>query len=289
MDLILLEKIKRLAVIAMVSNDELMEQLVLKGGNAIDLIYQISGRASVDLDFSIQNEFHKDDLEDLREKVVTGLVETFRQEGLTAFDITFTEKPERIPDEYKDFWGGYKIGFKVIPSQMYSNGLGNIDSLRRCATVVGPRNRKVFRIEISKFEYCEGKVEKEIDDYTVYVYSTEMLVLEKIRSICQQIPEYKDIIKTHSPVARARDFFDIYILLEKFPSDLNSEGMKDLLKAIFAAKKVPLGYIKKVSNQREFHRPDWVSVEDTVKRGIKLKGFDFYFDYVVDRLESIER
>jgi len=201
MDLILLEKIKRLAVIAMVSNDELMEQLVLKGGNAIDLIYQISGRASVDLDFSIQNEFHKDDLEDLREKVVTGLVETFRQEGLTVFDITFTEKPERIPDEYKDFWGGYKIGFKVIPSQMYSNGLGNIDSLRRCATVVGPRNRKVFRIEISKFEYCEGKVEKEIDDYTVYVYSTEMLVLEKIRSICQQIPEYKDIIKTHSPVA----------------------------------------------------------------------------------------
>jgi len=289
MDLILLEKIKRLAVIAMVSNDELMEQLVLKGGNAIDLIYQISGRASVDLDFSIQNEFHKDDLEDLREKVVTGLVETFRQEGLTVFDITFTEKPERIPDEYKDFWGGYKIGFKVIPSQMYSNGLGNIDSLRRCATVVGPRNRKVFRIEISKFEYCEGKVEKEIDDYTVYVYSTEMLVLEKIRSICQQIPEYKDIIKTHSPVARARDFFDIYILLEKFPSDLNSERMKDLLKAIFAAKKVPLGYIKKVSNQREFHRPDWVSVEDTVKRGIKLKGFDFYFDYVVDRLESIER
>lgn len=289
MDLILLEKIKRLAVIAMVSNDELMEQLVLKGGNAIDLIYQISGRASVDLDFSIQNEFHKDDLEDLREKVVTGLVETFRQEGLTVFDITFTEKPERITDEYKDFWGGYKIGFKVIPSQMYSNGLGNIDSLRRCATVVGPRNRKVFRIEISKFEYCEGKVEKEIDDYTVYVYSTEMLVLEKIRSICQQIPEYKDIIKMHSPVARARDFFDIYILLEKFPSDLNSESMKDLLKAIFAAKKVPLGYIKKVSNQREFHRPDWVSVEDTVKRGIKLKGFDFYFDYVVDRLESIER
>lgn len=288
MDLILLDKIKRLAVISMVSNDELMEQLVLKGGNAIDLIYQISGRASVDLDFSIQNEFHKDDLEDLREKVVTGLVETFRQEGLTVFDITLAERPKRIADEYKDFWGGYKIGFKVIPSQIYSNDLGNIDSLRRCATVVGPRNRKVFRIEISKFEYCEGKVEKEIDDYTVYVYSTEMLVLEKIRSICQQIPEYKDIIKTHSPVARARDFFDIYILLEKFPSDLNSEGMKDLLKAIFAAKKVPLGYIKKVSNQREFHRPDWVSVEDTVKRGIKLKGFDFYFDYVVDRLESIE-
>jgi len=288
MDLRLLETIKRLAVIAMVSNDELMEQLVFKGGNAIDLVYQISGRASVDIDFSIQNEFQKDELEDLREKVVSSLMETFGEAGLTVFDIRFTERPEKKSNEYKDFWGGYKVEFKVISSQMYSNGVGSIDSLRRRATVVGPRNRKVFRIEISKFEYCDGKIEKEIDGYTVYVYSTEMLVLEKIRSICQQVPEYKDIIKTHSPVARARDFFDIHILLENFPLDLNSGRTKEVLKAIFAAKKVPLGYIKKVSSQREFHRPDWVSVEDTVKRGIELKGFDFYFDYVVNRLESIE-
>lgn len=51
MDLILLEKIKKLAIISIVSDDELMEKLVLKGGNAIDLIYQVSGRASIDLIF----------------------------------------------------------------------------------------------------------------------------------------------------------------------------------------------------------------------------------------------
>ena len=51
MDINILEKVKRLAIIAMVSDDELMDILVLKGGNAIDLIYQVSGRASIDIDF----------------------------------------------------------------------------------------------------------------------------------------------------------------------------------------------------------------------------------------------
>ena len=38
-----IDKIKRLTIIAMVSDDYLMEQLVLKGGNAIDIVYQFSG------------------------------------------------------------------------------------------------------------------------------------------------------------------------------------------------------------------------------------------------------
>jgi len=288
MDLVLLEKIKRLAVIAVVSNDELMEQLVLKGGNAIDLVYQISGRASIDLDFSMENEFHKEELEDLRGKIESCLIETFRLEGMTVFDIKLLEKPKTISKEYRDFWGGYKIDFKVIPDDVYSDNVDDIDSLRKYATVVGPRNRKTFEIEISKFEYCLGKIPKEIDGYTVYVYTTEMLVLEKIRSICQQVPEYKNIVKTHKPVARARDFFDIYILMKNFPLDLNDERIKALLKAIFAAKKVPLGYINKVSNQRDFHRTDYDSVKDTVKSGVDLKDFDFYFDFVIGLLQSIK-
>jgi hypothetical protein len=40
-----LETIKIHAIIAMFSDDELMEKLVLKGGNALDLIYRISPRA----------------------------------------------------------------------------------------------------------------------------------------------------------------------------------------------------------------------------------------------------
>ncbi len=52
-----LERIKKLVVIAMFSDDELMERLVLKGGNALDLIHRISTRASLDLDFSMERDF----------------------------------------------------------------------------------------------------------------------------------------------------------------------------------------------------------------------------------------
>lgn len=43
-DLAELEKIKKLAIVAVFSDDELMERLVLKGGNALDLIHGISTR-----------------------------------------------------------------------------------------------------------------------------------------------------------------------------------------------------------------------------------------------------
>ena len=43
------EEIKRLALIAMFSDDDLMQTLVLKGGNAMDLIYNVGHRASRDL------------------------------------------------------------------------------------------------------------------------------------------------------------------------------------------------------------------------------------------------
>ena len=45
-----LDRIKRLAIVAMFSDDGLMEKLVLKGGNLLDLVYGISTRASLDVD-----------------------------------------------------------------------------------------------------------------------------------------------------------------------------------------------------------------------------------------------
>ncbi|MBL7119885.1 MAG: nucleotidyl transferase AbiEii/AbiGii toxin family protein [Dehalococcoidia bacterium] len=59
MDLDLLERVKRFAIVSVVSNDELMEQLVLKGGNAIDLIYGISDRGSIDIDLRYHQKVWK--------------------------------------------------------------------------------------------------------------------------------------------------------------------------------------------------------------------------------------
>lgn len=49
-----LDVIKRAAVVAMFADDDLMDILVAKGGNAMDLVHRVSSRASVDLDFSMK-------------------------------------------------------------------------------------------------------------------------------------------------------------------------------------------------------------------------------------------
>lgn len=53
MEISKLDEIRKLGIIAMFSDDELMEMLVLKGGNAIALFYSEYSRASNDLDFSL--------------------------------------------------------------------------------------------------------------------------------------------------------------------------------------------------------------------------------------------
>lgn len=49
MELELLDKIKRLVIVALVSDDELMETLVLKGGNVISIAYGVGNWGSADI------------------------------------------------------------------------------------------------------------------------------------------------------------------------------------------------------------------------------------------------
>jgi predicted nucleotidyltransferase component of viral defense system len=50
-------QIRRTAIAALFSDDVLTEYLVLKGGNALDLVYGITARTSMDLDFSMGKDF----------------------------------------------------------------------------------------------------------------------------------------------------------------------------------------------------------------------------------------
>ena len=288
MDTEFLRKIKRLVIIAMFSDDDLMDILVLKGGNALDIIHQIEQRASVDLDFSIEKEFRREDLPIIESKIQKILTETFKAEGYEVFDVTLVEKPEKISPEMAGFWGGYQVQFKIIESEDYARLSDNINSLRRNALVVGNKQKRKIKIDISKFEYCIPKQKHEMDGYTIYVYTPEMIVIEKLRAICQQMPEYADIVTTPSRSARARDFFDIYITIEHFGIDLTTSENTELLKNIFTVKKVPLQFIGNIQNYKEFHRSDFPAVKDTVKTGTELRDFDFYFDYVVNKCKELE-
>ena len=147
--------------------------------------------------------------------------------------------------------------------------------------VVGLMNRKKIEIDISKYEYCQPKQVKELEGYSIYVYTPAMIVCEKIRAICQQMPEYREIVLSSSQSARARDFYDMYLLIERYSIDLTTKENLHLLGKIFAAKRVPLNLIAKISDTKEFHREDFIAVSATVGDSDRLEDYDYYFDYIV--------
>jgi hypothetical protein len=288
MDIPIVERIKRIAVKAVVSDDLLMEKLVLKGGNAIDLFHHAAGRASLDLDFSMDGDFSSSELPLVESNLRKNFETVFSEEGFRVHDLTFVERPKVIVDELADFWGGYKVEFKVLQQGDYDRLGDDHEAMRRESIPhLGRKGSTKFRVEISKYEYCDHKEPKDIDGYTVFVYQPLLIVIEKLRSICQQLPDYCDIVPTFNRKPRARDFFDIYMLHSAFSIDLCSKESLSLIHSVFNAKRVPLEYILQTADHREYHRSDFDSLNDTVKQGVNLREFDFYFDYVMDLFRDL--
>jgi predicted nucleotidyltransferase component of viral defense system len=275
-------EIRRTAITAIFSDDVLFERVVLKGGNALSLALSLSNRTSLDLDFSIENDF--EDLDDIRNRVQNALENRFLAEGFVVFDFKFGTKPSIVPDGQSPRWGGYMAAFKVMEKQKYERLEGDSAARRRDSLVIGPGQQRVFTIDLSKYEYVAGKLEMEFDDYTIYVYSPTMIAIEKLRAICQQMPEYT---MQRRPSARARDFYDICLAVSLTGMNLNSPENLDLARHIFAAKEVPLRFLRKIKDQREFHRPDWDSVKASSNNN-RLADFDYYFDFVVDQVNSMK-
>ena len=283
-----IREVKKLAILALFSDEILTEQLVLKGGNLVDIVYNVAQRSSIDLDFSLEREFQGGQLEEIRSSMESSLQRGLEPHGYRVFDVKLEERPEHVTPDMADIWGGYRAEFKVIDRVRYESLRDDIRALRRYAAVVGPRQSKKITVDFSKFEYCEQKIERNLGGRTVYVYSPVMLVAEKLRAICQQLPEYAEVVNNPTRSARARDFFDIHTLCEAFPIDLSTDENLALLKRIFEAKRVPVEFLRKITEFREYHRSDFESLGDTVKPGHVLKSFDFYFDYVVDLCRQLD-
>jgi hypothetical protein len=152
------------------------------------------------------------------------------------------------------------------------------------AEVVAPGNGRIVRVEISKHEYCESKAETSLEGYTIYVYTTPMIAIEKLRAICQQMPEYT-LVPPNAKRARARDFYDIHAIFSATGLDWSTPDNLALVEHIFTAKDVPLALIQRIPNYRDFHRSDWAAVVDSVEE--TLESYDFYFDAVVQAAERL--
>jgi hypothetical protein len=275
-----LREIRKLMLVAVASDDVLVDQLVLKGGNALELIYKMGDRASRELDFSMEGDF--EDVSQIEGRLLRALTDRFDAAGFVLFDFTFGRKPATSSAESR--WGGYVAEFKVIEREKYNALGGNTEAIRRQSQVSDSKQGRIFRIEISKYEFCHGKREAEVDQYTCYVYTPQMIAAEKFRAICQQMSSYE--LRRH-PTARARDFYDIHTITASTGLDVTSPEFVALVREVFRAKEVPIELLGQMSEYREFHRHDWPAVQDAVRGAIQ--DFDFYFEFVLERAARLQK
>lgn len=267
-------------------DDDLSELMVLKGGSAISL-HELTMRESFDLDFSLF-ELSTEDKEQLEEIFKEAIESYFAEEGFTVFSFKFKEKP-KVADPTKPDWGGFHISFKFLPEDIYDEVVSahkESVQLQALSTafekMVG--TKEAVKIELSKREYVDRFVEKDLDDIEIKIYSPEMIIFEKLRALCQQMVEYT---QRNKKATRARDFFDIYTvnkvhLLERSTPEKKKE-LKELLANIFDIKEVPLELLSKLEAYREFHRDSFQAVVDVVYEDERkaLEEYDFYVDETI--------
>lgn len=281
-----LEELRQTFYFSLFSSDELMESLVLKGGSAINSFYDQGGsRVSLDIDFSMEEQF--EDLNKTRDIFEKVLSEGFADKAIHVFDVTLIDTPSPLSAELEDFWGGYTLSFKIISLDRKDN---EIEEKRKRAIMINGKGK--FKVDISKFEYVDYAEEQALDEkgiFTIKVYTPAMIICEKIRAICQQLPEYGPIVKrTKKPgKARARDFYDIHLLVKKFNFKINEH--LDLLNKFFEIKRVPIEFLKKLKTPevKAFHENGYNSLKDTVIDD-SLKEFTFYYDFLIDIISSVE-
>jgi predicted nucleotidyltransferase component of viral defense system len=276
----MLDKIKKLTLKALMHDEKLMYGLALKGGNALQLVYDITDRASMDIDFSIEGDFSELDFQRINGTLDALLNDQFQTEQLVVFDIKFIEKPKTNKEKV---WKGYNIEFKVTHEKdWYPN---DIEKTRREAIKILDQSTK-FSVDISSFEYIASAKKHDLDGTVMLVYTPEMIVIEKLRALCQSLPEYQEIIPSARTKGRARDFYDIWNICNEFSINISSVENRVLLEEIFKAKKVPLEFLELIPQYKDLQKENWSSVEDTLSSS--NEGFDFYFDFTMKLIDEIK-
>jgi predicted nucleotidyltransferase component of viral defense system len=286
MDIQKLNQFKTWAIIALFSDDFLADCFVLKGGSALDLIYNLSSRGSIDIDVSMQDDFKEEDLPMIKSKLEATFLTTFNEHNYTIFDFKFEKSPLHQDKDRERYWGGYFIEFKIYKSEDFAK-ITDIDKAKRSAEAVNQRDGKTFSIDISKFECCYGKNKFDIDGFSIYVYTKEMIVYEKLRALCQQLPEYF-INKGHFKKSRPRDIYDIYIIMQN--TDIKFTNLNiDTLKEFFKVKKVDISYLGKLESYYDFISADVLSLETTLTPEAQTT-FDFKkcFDFVISGIKELD-
>ncbi len=265
-----IEEVITETILALYQSSDLANHLFLKGGSALRLFDHQTSRLSIDADFSIESEL--DDPERFFDTIKSCVESRFERHQLDVIDFKSKKKPKTSPENRPDWWGGWCCEFKLV-DQIHSEK--TLETRRRHALKPDGANSPKITIDISEHEYCGTHRSKTIGGIKIQGYSRELLVLEKLRAICQQHPDYK----YRRSKNRSRDFYDIYELTADFDDAFVKKCSRHLTK-VFAAKEVPLEILKAIWNEEfiDEQRRGFEQVRDTV-RG-KLYDFDMYVEHI---------
>ncbi len=252
-------EVRRAVVAAIFAEDEYLDRLALKGAGALELVYGLDSRASLDIDLSCDGKLGEDQ-EALRAKFLELLTRRFAPDGLYVFDLEMAPRPPRMTPGMEGFWGGYHASFKLIEEDKRAALREDPEAMRRDALVVSVNNQRTIEIDISHYEYLGATERIDVDGYLVNTYRPVAIVFEKLRAICQQFPEYgRIVLRNREGAPRARDFFDIEEVRSRF-TDISPCAPENigLLRRLFGAKRVPLPLLSRIDRDecREFHRMD---------------------------------
>jgi predicted nucleotidyltransferase component of viral defense system len=268
---VLQEEIRKLILRAICSDDSLFDTLVLKGGNALSIVYGVGDRSSLDLDFSMKGDVKETSA--TAALVLKRIEETFNRVDICVFDYSFEAKPRQARDSW---WGGYVATFKLIARSDADRLENDMDQMRRQAISIDPGSQKrKYTVEISKYEYVDEIEIRSIDDVRIRVYSPVLLAGEKLRALLQQHPQYPQI-PVHMKRSRARDFYDIWNICNHFSIKLDM--YRSTIESIFAAKRVDMSLLSRISEVKSLHMATWADVEQST--GHEIEEFEFYFAFV---------
>ena len=268
-----IEEVINQAIVAIYQSPRLSNLLVLKGGGALRLFDGLDARQSIDADFSTREMIDKDATSVFKD-MESCLSKAFGARGYDILDFKATRRPKRIRQGFPQWWGGWACEFKIIDHKHRGK---SHEMKRRLALTPEGANSPRIKIDLSEHEFCGKPRTKTVKSTKIYAYSRELLVLEKLRAICQQHPDYPFRQETKN---RARDFFDIYSLTPEIDKVFISRCRKNL-KPVFEAKEVPLQILDALANDEAFvdgFRRGFDQVKDTV-RG-RVDDFDVYLEHV---------
>lgn len=238
----------------------------------------------------MQDDISPEKIQIIANKLEIALQSIFNEydPSYSIFQFKFEARPAKQNIASKEFWGGYRVEFKIRKGIHPIDELPDPQKAAREAEVIDPSTQsRKFMIDISKYEFTNPSEFKDLEGYKIKVYTLEMIVYEKLRAICQKLPEYK---YAQEPIkARPKDFYDIYMIMKNQPH-INFESLElDTLEKIFNAKEVPLQLLFKIPQYKQNVFNEGIDQLEKTLYTTELSDFnpEEIFNFIIDGINKI--